>query len=64
MTTQTRTTMKFLKRLFCVHQYVFVRSLFGDQILFYGEGGRVRSLWRCAQCGKLIGRADLHEPNV
>ncbi len=56
--------MKFLKRLFCVHQYVFVRSLFGDQILFYGEGGRVRSLWRCAQCGKLIGRADLHEPNV
>lgn len=41
--------MKFIKRLFCKHEYEFVRNIYGDEINMVG--GR-RSWWRCKKCGK------------
>lgn len=49
--------MNFIKRLFCTHSFEFVRNLYGDQII---EWGWKRSVWRCAKCGKLQGRDELH----
>ena len=50
--------MWFLKRLFCTHNFEFVRNLYGDQI---SEEGYKRSVWKCSKCGKLTGRDALHE---
>ena len=50
--------MWFLKRLFCTHNFEFVRNLYGDQII---EWGYKRSVWKCSKCGKLTGRDALHE---
>lgn len=47
----------------CSHagSFVFIRNLYGDQII---EWGMKRSVWRCAKCGRLQGRDELHEqPN-
>jgi Zn-finger protein len=41
--------MAFLKRWFCQHSYVFVRNIYGDEII---EKGWKRSIWRCQNCGK------------
>lgn len=41
--------MKFIKRLFCKHEYEFVRNIYGDEINMVN--GR-RSWWRCKKCGK------------
>lgn len=49
--------MGFLKRLFCRHEFVFVRNIYGDEII---EWGWNRSLWRCSKCRKLCPRAVLH----
>lgn len=50
--------MNFLRRLFCRHNFEFVRNLYGDQIIGWGYK---RSVWKCSHCGKLQGRDDLHE---
>lgn len=49
--------MKFLKRLFCEHDYEFVRNIYGDEIIEYGWD---RSVWRCKHCGKYADFAGLH----
>lgn len=36
-------------RLFCRHDYVFVRNLYGDQINVFGGA---RSIWQCSKCNK------------
>lgn len=51
--------MKFLKRLFCRHEWHHYANLYGDQII---EWNWKRSVWKCAHCGKLQGRDQLHEP--
>lgn len=38
-------------RLRCQHDLVFVRNLYGDQII---EWGYKRSVWRCSKCSKVI----------
>jgi len=48
--------MNWLKRLFCKHQFAWVRNLYGDQII---EWGYKRSVWKCDHCGKLEGRDEL-----
>lgn len=40
--------MSILKRIFCRHEYEFVRNIYGDEINHVG--GR-RSWWRCPKCG-------------
>lgn len=39
----------FLKRLFCVHEPVWERNIYGDEI--NAVGGK-RSWFRCRKCGK------------
>lgn len=51
--------MNFLQRLFCRHNFEFVRNLYGDQIIGWGYK---RSVWKCSHCGKQQGRDKLHEP--
>ena len=50
--------MKFIKRLFCKHEYKFVRNLYGDEIIEYGWS---RSVWRCNKCGKYYFTKQLHK---
>lgn len=42
--------MKLLKRLFCKHDYEFIRNIHGDEIIFMGFK---RSKWKCWKCGKI-----------
>lgn len=42
--------MKLLKRLFCKHDYEFVRNIYGDAIRYLGWK---RSEWKCKKCGKV-----------
>ena len=44
--------MKIIRRLFCRHEYKFVRNIYGDEINLWG--GK-RSVWRCHKCGKVTG---------
>ena len=46
----------FIKSLRCKHDYRFVRNLYGDEINLYGGA---RSVWQCANCGKLQFRSNL-----
>lgn len=41
--------MSIIKRLFCRHEYVFERNIYGDEI---NHVGGHRSWWRCKICGK------------
>ena len=50
--------MILLKRLFCRHDWRHHSNLYGDQII---EWGYKRSVWRCAKCGLLQGRDQLHD---
>lgn len=50
----------FIKRLFCPHEYVWVRNIYGDEI--NAAGGR-RSWWRCEKCGKYVLRDHLFHEN-
>ena len=48
----------FFKRLFCKHyKVVFVRNIWGDEII---EWGYKRSLWRCDKCGAIVPSEHLH----
>lgn len=40
----------FIKRLFCAHDFIFVRNIYGDEIL---EHGYKRSVWKCKHCGRV-----------
>lgn len=42
--------MKLFKRLFCKHDYEFVRNIYGDEIRYLGWK---RSEWKCKKCGKV-----------
>lgn len=42
--------MKWIKRLFCEHEYEFVRNIYGDEI---NTCGGYRSIWKCKKCGKI-----------
>ncbi len=50
--------MNWLRRLFCAHRYEWMRNIYGDEINL--SGGK-RSLWGCAECGKVQARDDLHD---
>ncbi len=54
-----------IKQLFCSHEHLqFMINLYGDKINYYsgkyGNGKTVRSLWRCKNCGAIIGKEDLN----
>ena len=44
------------KKLFCKHEYEFVRNIYGDEI---NECSGYRSVWKCSKCGKYQYRYDL-----
>ena len=48
--------MNLLKRLFCEHEYEFVRNIYGDEI---NACGGYRSIWKCKKCGKIEYRKKL-----
>lgn len=50
--------MKWIKRLFCKHEYVFLRNIYGDEINWCGG---YRSIWRCKKCGSLEYRKNLQK---
>lgn len=50
--------MNWLARLFCPHEMVFVRNIYGDEILYSGK----RSVWRCQKCGKISWQDALVSP--
>ena len=49
--------MKWIKRLFCKHEYEFLRNIYGDEINYCGG---YRSIWRCKKCGALEYRDKLN----
>lgn len=49
--------MNVLRRLFCRHEYVFDRNIYGDEI---NAVGGYRSWWRCRKCGKYVLLPELH----
>ena len=42
--------MNIIRRLFCKHNYEFVRNIYGDEIRLLGWK---RSVWKCSKCGKI-----------
>ena len=48
--------MKWIKRLFCEHEYEFVRNIYGDEI---NACGGYRSIWKCKKCSKIEYRKKL-----
>lgn len=53
--------MQFFRRLFCRHEFAFVRNIYGDEII---ERGWKRSIWKCRKCGKINLGDLLHDsPN-
>ena len=48
--------MKWIKSLFCKHEYEFVRNIYGDEI---NACGGYRSIWTCKKCGKIEYRKNL-----
>jgi len=46
-----------LKRLFCDHEFAFVRNIYGDEII---ASGYKRSEWICPTCGKRKFRETLY----
>ena len=47
----------FIRRLFCRHDYVWDRNIYGDEII---QAGYNRSWWRCRKCGRYKLRPELH----
>lgn len=50
--------MGLLRRLFCKHEWAWVRNIYGDEI---NAAGGKRSWWRCRKCGKCKLRSELHQ---
>lgn len=42
--------IKFIKNLFCKHDYRHVRNIYGDEII---RGDWKRSEFKCKKCGKI-----------
>lgn len=51
----------FIKRLFCRHQFKFIRNLYGDEIV---DWDYKRSTWHCVKCGKVEARDSLYHVPV
>jgi hypothetical protein len=51
---------KFLKSLFCIHEYQFERNIFGDEINKISTKKIYRSEWRCQKCEKLKYKEKLY----
>ena len=49
--------MNIIKRLFCKHDYKFVRNIYGDEIRYVGWK---RSEWKCSKCGKIKLKDNLY----
>lgn len=47
----------FFKRLFCKHEYVWDRNIYGDEV---ERTGGMRSWWRCTKCGKKKAMPELN----
>ena len=54
----TQDVRLFFKRLFCRHEYEFVRNIYGDEI---NHVGGYRSWWRCKKCGRMALGECLHK---
>lgn len=52
--------MKWIKRLFCNHEYRFSRNIHGDEINFISLKHVYRSIWKCNKCDKLKLEKYLH----
>lgn len=53
------TKMKqLIKRLFCIHNWNWIRNVYGDETYMTGEFKR--SWWRCNKCNKTESRTNLH----
>lgn len=50
--------MSIFKRLFCKHDYQWVRNIYGDEIIYLGLK---RSEWQCSKCGKIKLEKHLYE---
>lgn len=50
------TPLEWWGRARCQHDLVFVRNLYGDQII---EWGYKRSVWRCSKCSKVVAQDRL-----
>lgn len=42
---------KFIQKIGCKHDYIFIRNIYGDEI---NQRGGNRSLWQCMKCGKYM----------
>lgn len=52
--------MNIIKRLFCNHEWQFVRNIYGDEI---NHVGGYRSWWSCTKCGaRALGQHLYLEP--
>ena len=64
VTTSSNTCIKpnvvrrFFNRLFCKHEWSWVRNVYGDEI--YMTGKFKRSWWKCCKCDKWQSREELH----
>lgn len=47
-----------IKIYLCRHEYVFVRNIYGDEIIHTGRFKR--SWWKCKKCGVFESRPNLH----
>lgn len=56
-----RSMISILKRLFCKHEFKFVRNIYGDEII---HSGWKRSVWRCGKCGRYKLADKLHRPST
>lgn len=41
-----------MRKIFCSHEYVFNRNIYGDEINSTGRKIK-RSVWNCEKCGKI-----------
>lgn len=53
--------MTWLRRLLCRHDWMWIRNLYGDEIIMCGWK---RSFWGCRKCGKLQYREELVSDDV
>ena len=51
---------RFVRRLFCRHDWQFARNFYGDEINLMNG----RSWWVCYKCGAGSVRRELHTPNA
>jgi hypothetical protein len=52
---------RFIKRLFCKHEFEFVRNIHADEINWCGGH---RSIWKCKKCGCIEYQDHLYSDNV